>query len=258
MSTFSFYKYQGTGNDFVLIDNRTKHFEGQNRKLIVQLCDRKFGIGSDGLILIQHSTEADFEMVFFNPDGSTSFCGNGSRCAVAFAHRLGLIGDSCTFKAIDGLHSARIMDTEVEISIRDVSFSEVVSPPHFIHTGSPHYVAYVDKLDTFPLLEKARAIRYSAPFAEKGTNVNFVEIQSDRIRVRTYERGVEDETLSCGSGVTACALSFAIATQHPSPCRVETRGGLLQVFYQSSNYRDFTGIFLRGPAEAVFKGEWNG
>lgn len=221
------------------------------------MCDRKFGAGSDGFILVEKSKEADFEMVFFNPDGSKSFCGNGSRCVVAFAKMLGIIGDSCTFKAIDGLHTGKISaDGSISISVKNISDVEKDNIHFFIDTGSPHYIVYVNDLDKVNIVSRAHTIRYSDRFKEAGTNVNFVQEVDNHIKVRTYERGVENETLSCGSGVTACALSFAIAHPGTNECLVETKGGMLKVNYISGENDTFTGVTLTGPAHFVYKGEF--
>lgn len=254
MSNHHFYKYQGTGNDFIMIDNRSAQINWSDEQ-IIRLCDRHFGIGSDGLILIQHSQEADFEMVFFNPDASKSFCGNGSRCAVAFAHKLKMIGNECRFVAIDGIHTGKILKNEaVEISVQDVQVIEQIKNDYFIHTGSPHYIRYTTDLEKINLINEAHLIRYNDRFSEKGTNVNFVQHEKDHIKVRTYERGVEAETLSCGSGVTACALSFAHQHNDLNKIKVITRGGELIVhFIQDQN--KFSQISLTGPAQLVFKGE---
>lgn len=256
MNTLVFYKYQGTGNDFIMIDNRNSVFDKNDHALIGRLCHRKFGIGADGLILIESDAGYDFEMIYFNPDGSKSFCGNGSRCAVAFAYFLNIIEKKCHFLAIDGPHTGELLsDGRVSVSLKNIS--EIESDEHhfFINTGSPHYVRYVDRLDHYPVIEEARKIRYNDRFRQEGTNVNFVEDLNGSIRVRTYERGVEDETLSCGSGVTACALSYAFLKGISKHVRVKTEGGELEVNFNRQGDQDFTEIHLVGPATEVFKGE---
>jgi len=240
-----------------MIDNRDKKFDRNNKDLIVKMCDRKFGVGSDGLILIENCNEADFEMVYFNSDGTKSFCGNGSRCVVAFADKLGIIKNSCTFKAIDGIHSGKINDDgSISISVKNVTEVEKDNIHFFIDTGSPHYIVYVNDLDKVNIMARAHTIRYSDRFKEKGTNVNFVQEVGHHIRVRTYERGVEDETLSCGSGVTACALSYAITHPGIKECEVETNGGMLKVNFIPGENDIFTAINLTGPAHLVYKGEF--
>ncbi|MFZ5551598.1 MAG: diaminopimelate epimerase [Bacteroidota bacterium] len=257
MNPVTFYKYQGTGNDFIMIDDRDKKFPRGDSALIQKMCDRKFGIGSDGLILLDNCSEADFELIFFNPDGSKSFCGNGSRCAVSFAQKLGITGNECSFKAIDGLHRGIIHpDGLVSISVKDVNGVEKDNIHFFIDTGSPHYIVYVNELDKLNIIGRAQTIRYSDRFKEAGTNVNFVQEGDGFIKVRTYERGVENETLSCGSGVTACALSYAVNHPGINDCLVETRGGNLKVSFISGENDTFTQVTLTGPAHFVYKGEF--
>lgn len=250
-----FDKYQGTGNDFVIIDDRA-HVFPREKQVISKICDRKFGIGSDGLILIDNSSEADFEMVFYNPDGSMSFCGNGSRCAVAYAYDHNIVGRTCSFKAIDGIHSAELTENGVRISIRDVSEAQQFGNDLFLNTGSPHYLVFKDSLELPEFYSEARRIRYSDDFESiNGTNVNFITPSENGIAVRTYERGVENETLSCGSGVTACALGAVLkglAVQ--SPLQVNTLGGSLYVYFNRRG-ESFSEVYLEGKAEKVFTGE---
>lgn len=256
MSTkLNFYKYQATGNDFILIDNR-KHIFPKSEKNIRLLCNRKYGVGSDGLILIENSAEADFEMVFYNPDASQSFCGNGSRAAVKFAHYLGMAGHTLSFMAIDGKHMANIKNNRIEIKMKDVTQYETGNGYYFISTGSPHHIEYKNNIDLINIVEEGKKIRYSNKYKPAGTNVNFVQIiDANHIYVRTYERGVENETLSCGTGVTACALSFALHTNIENKCTVKTKGGELEVSFKKNTKGSFTDIWLCGPAEFVFKGE---
>lgn len=254
MSLITFYKYQGTGNDFIVIDNRDSK-KVFSTDWIKKVCDRHFGIGSDGLILIENAADSDFEMVFYNPDGSKSFCGNGSRCAMAFAAYLKIITTEGSFTAIDGKHMGKIISPlEVSISVKDVSSFENIGQDYFIHTGSPHYIIYVNDVDSIDIINDAHKIRYNTRFEKEGTNVNFVQILSEGIKVRTYERGVENETLSCGSGVTACALSYAIKNAEIKSCKVISKGGVLNVRFEREN-NSFSKIQLIGPAQFVFKGE---
>lgn len=250
-----FYKYQGTGNDFIIIDNRTGDYQLTTQQ-IVRLCDRKFGIGADGLILFQNDPESDFYMNFFNPDGSQSFCGNGSRCVVHFAKNLNLIGDQCQFSAIDGKHQSEIDNSVFRIRMRDVTgIKQLEQFAFYLNTGSPHYVEFVENLDEVSVFEEGRNIRYDAQFAPGGTNVNFVEIVSEgHIRVRTYERGVENETLSCGTGVTACALAYAYRYGVGKKIRVTSLGGDLEVQFDSNLPSSFTNVWLCGPSQFVFEG----
>jgi len=248
-----FSKYQGTGNDFVMVDDRLLSFPTANLSVIQKICHRKYGVGSDGLILIQADSEADFYMNFFNPDGSQSYCGNGSRCAVHFANTIGAIGNTCTYRAIDGLHQGQILKNGwVETSILPVSEIKKIEEDYFINTGSPHLILFSDNIEEIDIIEPARKIRYDARYSPGGTNVNFVErLNSSSIRMRTYERGVEDETLSCGTGVTAAALAVM---KESGIISVETRGGKLQV-EATKTTTGFEHIKLSGPAELVFNGE---
>lgn len=256
MKTLTFYKYQGTGNDFVMIDNRSHVFDKENIALVQQLCNRKFGIGADGLILIENHSELDFNMIYFNADGSQSFCGNGSRCAVAFAKYLGIIESQAFFLSTDGEHEAWINnENEVSLKMHDVEEIEQGSDYYFINTGSPHYIVETTEIEQINVPQRGAEIRYSDRFKEKGTNVNFICEQNNGIKIRTYERGVEDETLSCGTGVTAAALSIAHKNNlGASKINVETEGGQLKVAIKRDNNK-FIDIWLIGPAEMVFKGE---
>lgn len=253
-----FYKYHGTGNDFVLIDGRSVNIN-LTVKQIVKLCDRHFGIGSDGLIIVKHHDSEDFEMVFYNPDGSQSFCGNGSRCAVAFARLLGIIPNHGTFLAIDGVHPFVVHDsgltdgTVVNIRMRDVMATERQGEDLILNTGSPHYITVCEDLKQLDILPAARAIRYNERFAADGINVNFVRYGNNELWMRTYERGVEAETLSCGTGVTAAALSLALHDASASEIKVHTSGGDLMVKFSRAE-QGFDDIWLCGPAEKVFEG----
>ncbi|BDD07926.1 diaminopimelate epimerase [Fulvitalea axinellae] len=254
MRKLVFYKYQGTGNDFVMIDNREGLFSHDVAQ-VRRLCDRKFGIGADGLILIENKTGYDFEMVYFNADGTQSLCGNGSRCAVRFAEQLGIVKDSTSFLTIDGKLEAAITPETVRLHMPDVKSIDTVRDDWFVDTGSPHYVTFRPNAEEVDVYEEGKTIRYGEPFGQKGTNVNFVEIQGEnRIFVRTYERGVENETLSCGTGVTACAIALT-KQQGQSPVSVKTLGGELTVSYESDGQGGFRNVYLEGPAKLVFKGE---
>jgi len=252
---FTFFKYQGTGNDFIIFDDRDASFPVKD-SLIIHLCDRKFGVGSDGLILIQDSTEHDFHMEFYNPDASQSFCGNGSRCAVAFAYRLGIIDSECTFTAIDGVHKAILIDTElIEVSMQDVNSISKIDQDLLLDTGSPHYIRFTEHLDKEDIIETGRTIRYSDRFKEDGINVNLVQVLNDQsLECATYERGVENETLSCGTGVTAMALGANAAYGIGSPIKVLTKGGELEVRFTPDD-KGYHMVFLKGPAQFVFKGD---
>lgn len=251
-----FCKYQGAGNDFVIIDNRGKLFPADNISLVEQICNRRFGIGADGLMLLQNCDGYDFEMRYFNSDGrEASMCGNGGRCIVAFARQLGIIENETRFLAVDGPHRAIVeQNSDISLQMSDVNQIEVIENDYFLDTGSPHFVRFVENLDGLDVYAEGRAIRYSNRFKEKGTNVNFVKQDGKYLTVCTYERGVEDETLACGTGITASALSAARKSGVENDYfLVKAKGGNLSVSFEKD--RDgFKNIWLRGPARYVFKG----
>lgn len=255
--TVSFYKYQGAGNDFIVIDNRSNSFDPNNNTLINKLCDRRFGIGADGLMLLQNKNGYDFEMIYFNADGKEgSMCGNGGRCIVAFAHFLGLIEESTTFYAIDGEHEAKVLNPEyINLKMIDVSEVEINDNYYFLDTGSPHYVQFVKGIEELDVFNAGRDIRFNDRFKAEGTNVNFVEEINNRLMVRTYERGVENETLACGTGITASAISAALHNgKTKDEYDIKALGGDLKVRFEQ-NGTNFTNVWLEGPAVQVFKGE---
>lgn len=266
-----FYKYQGTGNDFVMIDQRqTQYLTRADQAQIAQLCNRRFGIGADGLILLEKSENIvaqgfDFEMIYFNADGAEgSMCGNGGRCTVAFAHFLHLFARECRFLAVDGAHEARITEGGdwVELRMIDVEDIETGNDYFLMNTGSPHYVVFVEDLKDINVYEAGREIRYSNRFRKQGVNVNFVEsdatlAEGGNIEVATYERGVEDETFSCGTGVTAAAIAqYLHHPKKPNCVDIVTKGGRLQVKFLPPSVTEpkFTNIWLCGAATRVFAG----
>jgi diaminopimelate epimerase len=253
----TFYKYQGTGNDFVMIDNRQQTFDKTNTKHVAFLCDRRFGIGADGLILLENHDTLDFKMVYYNADGNeSSMCGNGGRCLVAFAKQLGVIEDTCSFEAIDGLHLASIENGIVKLQMQDVDTVEKYENHVFLNTGSPHHVQFESEIEDFDIKTKGAKIRYGAPYNQVGSNVNFVKKISDSdFRVRTYERGVEDETLSCGTGVTAVAIAMHyLGKTSKDHVNLKVQGGDLQVEFDFDD-GFYNNVWLIGPATFVFKGE---
>lgn len=254
--TVNFSKYQGTGNDFVMIDDRAGTFPQANQPLVERLCHRRFGIGADGLILLQNDPDYDFRMVYFNADGAEgSMCGNGGRCIVRFAHDLGLFESETRFRAVDGEHVAVVCEEEVFLKMSDVGGIEKRRGLTFLDTGSPHVVQFVDDLESLDVVAEGRPIRYDAAFPG-GTNVNFTQQLDDHtVFVRTYERGVEDETYSCGTGVTAAALVAHQQFAMPDPVFIQTMGGGLRVsFNPLANEGRFCDIYLIGPARKVFAG----
>ena len=258
--TVRFEKYHGNGNDFVIIDDREGLFHA-SEEIVSHLCDRRFGIGADGLMLVKDSSEADFEMLYFNSDGKPgTMCGNGGRCIAAYAYAKAISSKRMTFNAVDGLHQAVVNSEEIKNTLFDVSLQmqPVIGVmekenSYFLDTGSPHYVEFVACADSTDVFEKGKQIRYSDDFKPEGTNVNFVQIDEDSLYVRTYERGVEDETLSCGTGVTASAMAAFLETGIEE-WRIKTRGGDFKVTFSWDGSR-FTDVWLRGPARLVYKGE---
>ena len=257
-----FYKYEGTGNDFIIIDNRELKFKPY-QKSISKLCNRRFGIGADGLILLQNKKGYDFEMIYFNSNGNEgSMCGNGGRCITALANHLGITKNETKFSAIDGEHQSIVISennniSTISLKMLDVNKIEVYDDFYFINTGSPHYVKFINNINNFDVYNKGKKIRYDKKFIPTGTNVDFVEIIKNAIFVRTYERGVENETLSCGTGVIASALATAIKTGSNNDFfNIQTKGGNLKVSFKKYN-NSFTDIWLEGPVSFVFKGEIN-
>lgn len=251
-----FTKYQGTGNDFILIDDRNETFPIHNQKLVAQLCHRRFGIGADGLILLRHQSGYDFKMVYFNADGAEgSMCGNGGRCIVRFAHDLGLFTTHTRFLAVDGEHIADVDGDEVRLKMSDVPGMDTYPDQTFLNTGSPHVVKFLSGLDTYDVVGEGRQVRYADAFRPGGTNVNFTEMrEANSLFVRTYERGVEDETYSCGTGVTAAALVAHRQRNVPSPVAIRTLGGNLRIAFTAQKDGSFTDVYLIGPAQRVFTG----
>ena len=252
-----FYKYQGTGNDFVMIDNRSNIFPKENTQLVAHLCDRRFGIGADGLILLDNDATTDFRMVYYNSDGNlSSMCGNGGRCLVAFAKKLNVIQNETTFMATDGLHYATVgADGIVSLQMIDVAEIKNTLDYSFLNTGSPHHVQLVTDLEHYNVKENGAAIRYGDLYGQQGSNINFVKkIDDATFSLRTYERGVEDETLACGTGATAVAIAMsAIGQTDLNTIHLNVEGGKLAVSFDIEDGK-YTNVFLKGPAEFVFKG----
>ncbi len=257
--TVSFFKYQGAGNDFILLDNRRQEYNELTADTIEKLCDRRFGIGADGLMLLQSHQGYDFEMRYYNADGKPgSMCGNGGRCIVAFARHLGIIQEQTEFLAVDGPHFARISSegNKVELQMIDVAAIEKDGSAFVLNTGSPHYVKKVTGLEEMNVYQEGKAIRNNDTYIEQGINVNFIEDKGDYLFVRTFERGVEEETFACGTGVTAVALSMASekGQQGQFSTAIKVLGGDLRIDFHYDG-KQFSNIFLCGPAELVFKGE---
>lgn len=252
----NFYKYQGTGNDFIIIDNRENIFPKENIDFIDKLCDRKFGIGADGLMLLENSSSTDFEMIYFNADGNLgSMCGNGGRCIVAFAHFLGIFKIDTAFKAIGKTYHATIDNDLIRLVMNDVHQIDLFDDHLYVNTGSPHHIIFVENLDRLDVKNRGKEIRYGSPYFEEGVNVNFVEqVDMNTFKVRTYERGVEDETLSCGTGVTAVAIASHYAKKTAdNSILLKTTGGDLEVSFDTDNDY-YKNIVLKGSATFVYKG----
>lgn len=259
MTSLNFQKYQGAGNDFIVIDDLESSFDEDDTVLVRRLCDRRYGIGADGLMLLRKHPNYDFQMIYFNADGHHgSMCGNGARCIVAFAKHKGLITDKTAFLAADGVHHAAINPSGdwVNLQMTDVNTVARDKEAYIINTGSPHYVCLVKGLADFPVYEHGQIIRNSESYRTEGINVNFVEQDTDGYFVRTYERGVEDETLACGTGATAAAIAMAIHRQQEGRIntRIRVKGGELTIRFKRTDSR-FSDIWLEGPAKHVFQGE---
>ncbi len=255
-----FSKYQGAGNDFVMVDQRDiKFIDKKDTEIIRRICDRRFGIGADGLVLLENVNDFDFKMIYFNSDGNEStMCGNGGRCIVAFAQAVGCISGSETkFLAIDGPHSAQLLSGDlVNLQMSDVKNIQTLDKEVFtLDTGSPHFVKFVDQMP-LDIKTAGHEIRYSTPFKESGINVNFVKKNHEILDICTYERGVEDETLACGTGVTAAALAayFGAPSGHYN-VHLSAKGGLLSVSFLKVSDQEYTNIWLKGNATFVFSGE---
>jgi diaminopimelate epimerase len=254
-----FYKYEGAGNDFILIDNRKLDIDHKNPLLLSHLCDRRFGIGADGIIFLQDKKSYDFEMVYYNADGKpSSMCGNGGRCIAAFANKLGIIKNETNFLAVDGPHYAKIAEDSDWVSLKMIDVSDVQKDGEAftINTGSPHYVTMCSDLKNKNVYLDGKGIRYSEKYTSEGINVNYVEDMGDNYFVRTYERGVENETYACGTGVTAVALAMAKQKNQTGHITtpIEVLGGSLRVRFNYDG-KKFTDVFLEGPATFVFEGD---
>jgi diaminopimelate epimerase len=251
----TFNKYQGAGNDFIIIDNRKGLINPEDSQLINRLCDRRFGIGADGLILVSGPEQYDFEMKYFNADGKPgSMCGNGGRCTAHFAMKNSIAGEKHRFMAFDGIHEAFVKDDSVRLQMANVSGYKLIDDNYFINTGSPHYVIFTDDVEKINVFEEGKKQRWSEKFAPGGTNVNFVQVIDNGLYIRTFERGVEDETLACGTGVTASAIASVLKGHFDTPSvNIRTRGGYLKVELTVSG-EEITNIWLTGPATFVFEG----
>jgi diaminopimelate epimerase len=256
-----FYKYQGAGNDFVMLDNFSGKYDDLSMEQIVHLCDRRFGVGADGLIKINKIDSADFEVDYYNADGSKSFCGNGARCSVRFVNETILKRDQYTFLAIDGLHTAQVGGESIHLEMKDVNKVKKINGQTFeLQTGSPHYILFSKGIATQNMVEVGKEVRYNEFYKELGINVNLVEeLGNNQLSIRTYERGVEDETLSCGTGITAAAIAYAHSNEKTGNqlIHIKAIGGDLSVKLSTENGSQYHAIELIGPAVFVFKGEVN-
>ncbi|WP_254526585.1 MULTISPECIES: diaminopimelate epimerase [unclassified Sphingobacterium] len=252
-----FYKYQGAGNDFILIDNRKGSFDANNQQLIQELCDRRFGVGGDGLMLLQDTNNYDFQMLYFNANGKEgTMCGNGGRCLVAFARDLGIISRDTVFLAVDGRHDAQIQQNTVNLGMIDVNEYSMDGEAFVLNTGSPHYVEFVEDLAHKNVFQDGHAIRNNSTYGEKGINVNFIQAEENGYFVRTFERGVEDETYACGTGAVASAMSVALKSGKDGDFQIPIRvlGGQLHISFHKIGHQ-FSKVYLSGPAIQVFQGK---
>jgi len=259
-----FSKYHGAGNDFIIVDNRESKYDFLLRKkaFVQHICHRRFGIGADGLMLLNSHKKYDFEMVYFNSDGKEgSMCGNGGRCITAFAYQSGISGEDTKFLASDGVHEAEIKDvdeTEIIVSLKMADIGDIKAGKNFfqVNSGSPHYIKFVDNIEEIDVYTEGRKIRYSPKFEKEGTNVDFVKVCEEHLFVRTYERGVEDETLSCGTGVTAAAVAAGVKNlfNKSNQIKIHTLGGEMKVSFNRIDKNNFDNIYLEGPACYVFDG----
>lgn len=253
-----FFKFQGTGNDFIVFDDRQNRFTRDMTKIYSNLCNRHFGIGADGVMLFQEASGFDFRMIYFNADGNEStMCGNGGRCMVRFAEMLGFTQKQFHFIAVDGAHYAMIDGSNIRLQMQDVQEVNKALKYYELNTGSPHYVTFMDNVDSIPVNTEGARVRYSEKYKAEGINVNFAELMEDGIKIRTYERGVEEETYSCGTGVTAAALMFTNEKKLPAGrynIQVQTPGGSLEVSFNKISDTKFDDIWLIGPAQFVFSG----
>lgn len=254
----TFYKYHGAGNDFIMIDNRDGNFDVTDIEKIKLLCHRRFGIGADGMQIVQNHPDYDFEMVFVNSDGSIGpMCGNGGRCIVHFVyHILKMIKDpkNIKFLAIDGEHEAEIDEDIVKLKMQNVNEIGTRNDLPFIRQGTtPHNILFVTDLKNFPVVTVGKSIRNADP---DGVNVNFVEHVDSIFHVRTYERGVEDETWACGTGATSVAIaSHNLGILKENTCNVKQPGGDLVIEFEKMQDGTYQNIWLTGEAKCVFKGE---
>ncbi len=257
MTDIHFSKWQGTGNDFIILDGRTKQFGNLSEEIIKKLCDRHFGIGADGLMILMNHPDLDFKMMYFNADGiEAEMCGNGARCMIGFAYQLGIIAEKTSFMAYDGIHAGRVLgEDKYQIKMIDVKEFKKADKHYFLNTGVPHLIVFIDDVDKVNMVEEGRMYRHSPEFSPEGTNVNFVQLVGNTIKMRTYERGVENETLSCGTGAVASAIATYLETnkkQTSFTCKVP--GGQLKVTFEHLSSGKFCNIFLEGPAKQVFEG----
>lgn len=254
-----FEKYQGTGNDFIMLDNMNGQYNWLSANYISELCDRRFGIGADGLIRLNRVDGFDFELDYFNADGSKSFCGNGARCGLAFAYKMGYCKNKAYFLGCDGPHEGSVSDELFSVKMKDVSMiHKTTTKDVVIDTGSPHYIQFKEEINDINVVELGRGIRFSSLYKKEGINVNFVKVlASNHLSIRTYERGVEDETLSCGTGATACAMAYVDAHDitGKSEIRADVKGGELTISLDKNENGTFSNVYLIGPAKMVYKGE---
>ena len=252
----NFYKYQGAGNDFIMVNGFNIAYTELNTQTIARFCNRRFGIGADGLIVLIPDENYIFRMKYYNSDGKeATMCGNGGRCAARFAFNQNLGGDTMQFIASDGLHLAQVNDTCINLKMQDVTSVKIIDGNYFLNTGVPHYIIFVDNLEATDVIGYGRKYRYDKKFGSEGTNVNFVENKENFLKIRTYERGVEDETLACGTGAIASAIAAYLKYPNmPTEINLRANGGTLAVSYDYKTHNHFRNVWLKGPAKEVFNG----
>ncbi|MCK5118774.1 MAG: diaminopimelate epimerase [Candidatus Latescibacteria bacterium] len=265
MASLKFTKMSGAGNDFVVFDNRDGGIPEERAELVRRVCARRVGVGADGALFVEQSEASDFRMRYYNADGGEAeMCGNGGRCISRYAYLNGMVGEKMAFETMAGRYRAEIVGELVRLEMvppKDIRLQFEINVDgyertiNFIHTGVPHVVVFSDRIDDIDVPQMGRKIREHEKFAPAGANANFVQVvDRGHIRIRTYERGVEDETLACGTGTVAAALVGALLKRLRSPVEAITRSGLILTVHFDLKGKKCTNVFLEGNAEVIFEG----